>query len=82
MTKMLVPNLHTTNLELLLQNLTPAQANSIHGGSSSIYLTNISDGVNNTENTSQGSDAFNYNNNKINTVDYSRSNYNWFYFFD
>lgn len=82
MTKILTSNLHPTDVGVFLHDLTPIQASIIRGGSNSISVTNISDGVNNTENTYEGSDSFNYRDNKIHTVDYSRSNYNWFYIFD
>ncbi|RCJ30953.1 hypothetical protein A6770_20745 [Nostoc minutum NIES-26] len=82
MTKTLISDFCSTDIGLFLQDLTPVQANTVRGGSNTISVINISDGVNNTVNTYEGSDSFNYRDNKVYTVDYSRSNYNLFYISD
>ncbi|QSJ15149.1 hypothetical protein JYQ62_25285 [Nostoc sp. UHCC 0702] len=79
MAKIVIYDLHPTDVGSFLDALTPVQMEAVIGGYT-ISVININGGVNNTENTYyEGSNWYNFKDNKIYTIDYSRSNYNWFY---
>lgn len=72
--------LYVHNIGLLIHELPSFQAETVSGGYIYVHVTNISDGVNSIENIYYTGDyGFNFNDNKIYTIDYSRSIYNWFY---
>jgi len=86
MSKILVLSFHSTRSQTFIQKLTPEEAETILGGSYpyGFHIVNITDSV--TINTSGGDDtveaginSISYHDNKINTVDYSRSIINRFY---
>jgi hypothetical protein len=82
MAKIVISDLHLADVETFIHNLTPAQKESLLGGHTSIYITNISDEVkinSSGDNTIEGANSYNFRDNKVNTIDYSRSNYNWIY---
>jgi hypothetical protein len=68
-----------TNVGLFFHNLSPHQSEAVSGGYTYFSVMNLTDGINSVENTYRGANSFNFHDNKIYTVDYSRSNYNWFY---
>ncbi|MBD2499244.1 hypothetical protein [Anabaena azotica] len=68
-----------TSLGLFEHILSPYQAEAVAGGSIYFSVMNVSDGINTVENTYRGDYSWNFHDNKIHTIDYSRSNYNWFY---
>lgn len=79
MAKIVIYDLHPTDVGSFIHALTPLQMETVIGGYT-ISVININGGVNNTENTYYiGSHWYNFKDNKIYTIDYSRSNYNWFY---
>jgi hypothetical protein len=68
------------NIGLFIHELPSFQAETVSGGYIYVHVTNISDGVNSIGNTYYiGDYGFNFHDNKIYTIDYSRSIYNWFY---
>jgi len=69
----------STDLGLFFHYLSPHQSETVSGGYTSVSVMNITGGINTTENTYRGDYSFNYHDNKIYTVDYSRSIYNWFF---
>ncbi|RCJ30952.1 hypothetical protein A6770_20740 [Nostoc minutum NIES-26] len=88
MSKIIICELHPSDVKTFLQELTPAQAETVCGGGSPyIYITNMTDevtingsGYNGGDNTVEaGTNSVSYHDNKINTTDYSRSNYNIFF---
>lgn len=79
MTQIAIPITNFTNVRLFLHYLSPYQSEAVSGGYTSVSLINITDGINTVENTYRGAYSFNFHDNKIYTVDYSRSNYNWFF---
>ncbi len=80
MAKIVILCLHTTDLGLFMHNLNPSQCKIVVGGYINVNLMNISGGINSTDNAYYtGSDSYNFHDNKIYTMDYSRSIYNWFY---
>lgn len=68
-----------SNLGLFFQTLPPSHAEAVSGGYIYFSVMNVSDGINTVENTYRGDYSWNFHDNKIYTIDYSRSNYNWFY---
>jgi hypothetical protein len=68
-----------TNLGLFSHILPPSQSEAVSGGYTSFSIMNITDGINTVENTYRGDYSWNFHDNKIYTIDYSRSNYNWFF---
>ncbi|MFN6570914.1 hypothetical protein [Dendronalium sp. ChiSLP03b] len=76
----IISDLHPPEVETFIHDVTPAQAETIIGGYSPyIYITNITDTVNinsQGDTTIEGTDSISYRENKVNTVDFSRSNYN------
>ena len=82
MAKIVIYDLHLPGVETFLDNLTPAQKEILLGGYSSVCITNISDSVKINsagDDAIEGSNSYNFRDNKIHTIDYSRSNYNWVY---
>ncbi|BAY36897.1 hypothetical protein NIES2111_12310 [Nostoc sp. NIES-2111] len=79
MTQIAIPSAIFTNLGLFFYYLSPCQSEAISGGYTSFTVMNITDGINTVDNTYRGDYSFNFHDNKIYTVDYSRSNYNWFF---
>lgn len=80
MARIVITYFHPHDLGLFIHNLSLSQCENILGGYMYFNLMNISGGINGIENVFYtGSYAFNFHDNKIYTVDYSRSIYNWFY---
>lgn len=64
-----------------LHNLNLSECNTVIGGYMYFRLFNIGGGINNIENIYYtGAYSFNFHDNKIYTIDYSRSVYNWLRF--
>ncbi len=86
MSKITMLNLHYTRNQKFIQKLTPEEAETILGGiyPYGFHIVNITDSVSiNTiggDNTIEaGTNSVSYHDNKIHTIDYSRSNINRFY---
>ncbi|MBH8574021.1 hypothetical protein I8752_13505 [Nostocaceae cyanobacterium CENA369] len=90
MSKIIVSDLRPPDVKTFLQELTPAQAETVFGGGLPyIYITNITDEttINGSgyikyggDNTIEGGiNSSSFHDNKINTTDFSRSNYNMVY---
>lgn len=81
MDKLVISDLHPTDVDSFLYDLYPAKAKTILGGLLSDQYPNariltIHGDTNSRATTYEG--AGNYHDNKINTVDYSRSTYVWY----
>lgn len=85
MSKIVISDLSHIDVETFLDELTPAQTDTVFGGGSPyIYINNVTDSVSinsSGDNTVEagGMNSVSYHDNKINTNDYSRSNHNVFY---
>jgi len=80
MAKIVIYYFHPTELGAFIHNLTPSQSQAVFGGYMYVNLFNGTGGINNTENTYYlGSHGINFHDNKMYTMDYSRSIFNWFY---
>ncbi|QSJ15150.1 hypothetical protein JYQ62_25290 [Nostoc sp. UHCC 0702] len=85
MSKIVIYDLRPIDIETFLDELTPAQTETVLGGGSPyIYINNITDSVSinsSGDNTVEaaGINSVSYHDNKINTTDYSRSNHTIFY---
>ncbi|MDZ8079646.1 MAG: hypothetical protein RMX35_11170 [Nostoc sp. DcaGUA01] len=80
MAKIVISYFTPADLELFLYDLSPSQYESVLGGYMYLNLFNSTGGINNTENVYYlGSYGINFHDNRIYTIDYSRSIYNWFY---
>jgi hypothetical protein len=76
MAKIAISYFHPTDLGSFIHNLNPSQCKTVLGGYMYFNLMNLTGGLNNIGNVYIASG---YNDNKIYTVDYTRSIYNWFY---
>ncbi len=80
MAEIVSSQLHAKDVWLFLHNLTPSQSETVSGGYIFVSLNNITGGINGIENAYYlGDYSFNFHDNKIHTIDYSRSIYNWIY---
>lgn len=80
MAKIVIYYFQPIELGAFIYNLTPSQSEAVFGGYMYVNLFNATDGINNTENTYYlGSHGINFHDNKMYTMDYSRSIFNWFY---
>jgi hypothetical protein len=86
MPKITIFSLHYTRSQKFIEKLTPEEAEAIFGGTYpyGFHIINITDSV--SINTSggdytveAGTNSVSYHDNKIHTIDYSRSNINRFY---
>jgi hypothetical protein len=78
MAKILIYKLHPDDVRTFVHVATPAQLETILGGFGYPCITNVTDNLKINsfgDNTIEGSNSYNYRDNKVNTVDYSRSNY-------
>jgi hypothetical protein len=81
MAKIVISYFQPTDLGLFMHNLNPLQCKILLGGYMYFNLMNIGGGINNMDNVYYlGSYALNFHDNRMYTMDYSRSLYNWFYF--
>jgi hypothetical protein len=84
MVKIVLRDLHPTDVGTFLYNLNSEEMQNVLGGISINSITNNTGTVlmNTTgSNTNEGDNSFNFRDNKIYTIDYSRSIYNFFFFF-
>ncbi|BBD59694.1 hypothetical protein NIES2109_24850 [Nostoc sp. HK-01] len=80
MASIIISYFHPTDVEVFMYNLTLSQCEAVLGGYTYVNLINITDSVNSISNTYYlGSYAFNFHDNRIYTIDYTRSIYNFFY---
>jgi archaellum component FlaF (FlaF/FlaG flagellin family) len=80
MAKIIICYCHHTDLEVFINNLTLSQSQAVFGGYIYVNLFNGTGGINNAENAYYlGSHGINFHDNRIYTIDYSRSIFNWFY---
>lgn len=80
MAKIVISCFHPIDLKLFMYNLTLSKCEIIWGGYVYFNLFNGTGGINNTENVYYlGSHGINFHDNRIYTVDYSRSIVNFFY---
>ncbi|MBH8574020.1 hypothetical protein I8752_13500 [Nostocaceae cyanobacterium CENA369] len=91
MSKVIISDLRPPDVKIFMHELTPAEAETVFGGGLPyISITNITDKVtiNGSGFTKYGGDdtveggtnSTSFHDNKINTMDYSRSNYNMFFY--
>lgn len=81
MEQLVISDLHPTDLGIFLYDLDPAQMKTVLGGilwdgDPNVRILTIHGDVNSTSTTYEG--AGNSHDNKINTVDYSRTTYVWY----
>jgi hypothetical protein len=80
MAKIVISYFHPTDVGIFLHNLNLSECDTVVGGYMYVNLINVSDGINSIENVYYtGTYSLNFHDNKIYTIDYSRSIYNWFY---
>ncbi|QKQ75013.1 hypothetical protein FBB35_18260 [Nostoc sp. TCL240-02] len=81
MAKIVIFNLCLDDVETFCNPLYLVQLDTIFGGVNNVYIKNFSDsvniGVSGSSTTNEGANSYNFRDNKIYTIDYSRSNYNW-----
>ncbi len=82
MDKIVIPDLHPTDVDTSIYELSSAEVKTVSGGIywggyPNIHIASFHDSVNSPSTTYEG--AGNFHDNKINTVDYSRSSYFWIY---
>jgi hypothetical protein len=81
MAKIVISNLHLQDISGFCNDIDLSQTDTILGGYDNIYISNYSDSVSSGggggNTTNEGDNSYNFRDNKIYTIDYSRSNYNW-----
>jgi hypothetical protein len=75
MTKIAIRDFKFIEEETFLYESVSADEKTVLGGYPSIHITNITDSIDGSSTTYESNG---FHDNKIHTIDYSRSNYNWF----